>query len=137
MERKLTAAGAFPNEIAEFKDQWLHDPDWPHHDKLRVFALGDGRMREEVVATRLANRTDRETEAEQVLRETDEADAARAEKLRTEAAEMSAYEVEEIMDWVGFDHDRARAALSVEMEHPRSRNDVLAALLDVLTRTRT
>lgn len=135
LERKLIAAGAFESEITETREAWLHDHTWPHHAKQRLIALGDAKMREEVVAMR-ANRSGLETEAEQVLRETGEADAERTARLRAEAAEMSAYECDSILDWVAWDHDRARAALAVEMEHPRSRNDVLAALLDVLTRTR-
>jgi hypothetical protein len=134
MESKLIAAGAFPNEVIDFRTQWLHDPTWPHEDKVRLIALGDGKLRLEVVKTRIENQTDRETEAQQVLRESEEERTAEAITLRQEAEEMSAYEADSIMRWVGGDLRRARVMLAVEEAHRRSRSEVLASLLDVIQR---
>lgn len=129
---KLRAAGASDEEVDHCRDEWLHDQYWDHADKVRVLALGDAKFFEELVTIRIKNRSDQETKAQRVLREADDQDASDNGALYLAAQEMSAYEVDSIMQWVGWDLKRARVMLRVEEEHPHSRSEVLSQLLAVI-----
>lgn len=132
MRHRLAAVGATVDEIEAFCEQWIHDPTWDHADKERLYALGDGKLRAEVLSARDDGYRDTETDADEVARLADEAHAAKQAKMRADAAEMSAYEPEQIIGWVGQDVPRARAMLAVEEAHPHARAGLIAALLRVV-----
>lgn len=134
MRSKLVAVGATEDEVADFEEQWLHDRNWPHEDKVRIMAMGDGRLRQELLRTRADNDRDSMTDEERADRARRQAERAAALELHGAAEQASAWEPDHIMGWVGDNPARARAMISVEEKHPSPRAGLLAGLIAVIER---
>lgn len=128
LRQRLAAVGATYAEIIAFEEQFLHDPTWDHAEKERLVALGDGKLRAEVVSARQDGYRDTETDDDERARLADEAHRLARSVERTVAEEMSAFEPGQILDWVGVDASRAQAMLAVERAHPMPRPGLISVL---------
>lgn len=133
MAARLAAAGATPDEIAEFRESW---DDMTDDEQVTVVGMNNRQLRAELLAVRAENEYHTLTPAEQQQRDAVRADvseATAAHRDRVALAHQVAYgTVDDVLSWVGDDRWRAAAALEVEAQARRPRRGVqdrLTALL--------
>lgn len=126
MKERWMRIGASDKEIAEFADEWVNDDEWDIADKERVWALGDRRLREELLDARARKFTPTDAELERVENARDL--IAGQEELRSAAAEAAQGTVAQVLEWVGQDDARAKASLAHELNCAEPRTGLIKKL---------
>lgn len=142
MKARLVRIGASDAEIEDFAEEWVNDDEWEREDKQRLYALGDVKLREDLMATRaellVATTPDDELAKIREFVDDDEAEAARIAALDEEAQTIATGKVAEVLAWVGTDADdeavieRAQASLAHESAMHSPRKTLVVALQELI-----
>lgn len=126
MTERWERVGATDAEIAQFADEWVNDDEWDIADKERVWALGDRRLREELLDARARDFVPTDAENDAVDRARDL--IVSQEELRSAAAEAATGTVAQVLEWVGQDDARAKASIAHEERCAEPRTGLIKKL---------